>query len=265
MQDTLPQLHKKITPIVKKAEKIMLDAFYGETQIFMKGGDHSAVSIVTATDREVDAFLRKELQKVIPGSEFITEEEKNDIPKANYVWIIDPIDGTANFAKKIPCFGLSLGLWYKGKPVYGVLAFPVLGEVIHAMKGHGIFYNGNSFVRPKNKKTENNALFCQAESTEKKLETLKKIQKVIDFPHDYMSASYHFALVALGKFDSVVIVHLPIWDFGASLIIAEEAGLHNAFVTPFPDLKNADVRDYKHSFVMAEKPLAEKIANHLKS
>lgn len=260
-------IHKEILPIIQKASQIMLDAFNGETEVFSKEGEHSAVSIVTATDREVDAYLRKALTEKFPDSGFITEETIDESPSEEYVWIIDPIDGTANFANKIPIFGLSLGLWHQNQPIYGSLTFPALNESVYAAKGHGVFYNGKKYNRPKkphkNNPNQISSLFCQAENAEKKLKTLEKLKDAIAFPQDYQSASYHFALVVLGRFDCVIIVNLPIWDFGASLIIAEEAGLGTAFVTPFPDLSESGIRDYKNSFIMAEKNLAQKIADRL--
>ncbi|MBI4084350.1 MAG: inositol monophosphatase [Candidatus Levybacteria bacterium] len=269
MQVNPTALHKKITPIVKKAEKIMLDAYHGTVKVFSKEGENSAVSIVTATDREVDAFLRQELTKVLPGSGFITEETKDKNPNADYVFIIDPIDGTANFANHIPIFGISLALWFKGKPVYGVLSFPEIGETVHAIKGQGVFYNNKPFSRPKNsaknRRNEITSLYCQPERFEKRLRTFEKVKDLIAFPQDYRSASYHFALISLGRFDCVFIVNLPIWDFAAGILIAEEAGLYNAFLTPFPDLAQPDFRDYKNSFVMAEKEIALRIAALLKA
>lgn len=269
MQIDPKTIHQQVLPIIKKASKIMLDAFNGETEVFSKGGEHSAVSIVTATDREVDTYLRQALKEAFPDSGFITEETVDESPSEEYVWIIDPIDGTANFANKIPIFGLSLGLWHQNKPIYGSLTFPALGEAIYAAKRQGMFYNGEKYNRPKkphkNNPNQISSLFCQAENAEKKLKTLEKLKDAIAFPQDYQSASYHFALVALGRFDCVIIVNLPIWDFGASLIIAEEAGLDNAFVTPFPDLSESGIRDYKNIFVMAEKPTALKLAERLKS
>lgn len=268
MRIDLKTLHKDVLPIVRNAEKIMLDAFLGETEVFSKKGEHNSVSIVTAADREVDNFLRKELKQKFPQSGFITEETVDKNPSEEYVWIIDPIDGTFNFANKIPIFGLSLGLWYKGKPVYGLLSFPVLGECVRAVKGQGLFYNDKPYKRPKKPRKNNpkkiSALICQAEDVDKKLNTVAKVKNVIAFPQDYQSASYHFALVALGKFDCAIIVNIPIWDFAAGILIAEEAGLQNAFITPFPDLSAPDFRDYKNSFIMAEKPFAEKLAGLLK-
>jgi len=263
----LDTIHKTILPIIKKAEKIILDAYHGTVKVFSKEGQDSAVSIVTATDREVDAFLRKALVKVLPGSGFITEETKDTNPTADYVWIIDPIDGTANFANHIPIFGISLALWYKGKPVYGVLSFPEIGETVHAIKGQGVFYNNKPFRRPKtsakNRKDEITSLYCQPERFEKRLRTFEKVKDFIAFPQDYRSAAYHFALIALGRFDCAIIINLPIWDFAAGILIAEEVGLYNAFLTPFPDLAKQDFRDYKNSFVMAKKDVALKLAAKL--
>lgn len=268
MQFDLKTLHGKVLPIVKQAEKIMLDAYHGTIKVFSKGGKNSAVSIVTATDREVDAFLRKELIKVLPGSGFITEETKDKNPKADYVWIIDPIDGTANFANHIPIFGLSLALWQRGKPVYGVLSFPEIDEMVHAIKGNGVFYNNKLFKRPKTPAKDRNneitSVYCQPDAFAKRLRTFEKVKDLISFPQDYRSASYHFALTSLGRFDCAIIIHLPIWDFAAGILIAEEAGLYDAFLTPFPDLTKTGFREYKNSFVMAEKSTALKIANLLR-
>lgn len=269
MDINLATLHDDIAPIIHHAKKIMLDAFRGETEIFTKGGDNSAVSIVTATDREVDAYLRSELKEKFPDSGFITEETKGESPTEEYVWIIDPIDGTSNFANRIPIFALSLGLWYKGLPAYGLLMFPALDEEVHAAKGHGVFYNGKPFTRPESPVKESPSqiltLLCQPESVDERVETLAKLKDIINYPQDYQSASYHYALVVLGRFDCMITVNLPIWDFGAALIIAEEAGLHYEFITPFPKLTSEDIREYSNAFIMAEESTARRIADRLKS
>ncbi len=95
-------------------------------------------SLVTQSDKWADGELRRRLQKELPDHGVLSEEDSHIFPPQDFCWIIDPIDGTTNFTRGVPLWGISLGLLYKGTPVFGHVYIPTLDQRFHG------FYMGNS-------------------------------------------------------------------------------------------------------------------------
>lgn len=256
------EIHNKVNTILKKANAIFKKAFLGDIEIYEQEGVQLSTSVVTATDLEIDAYLRNKLQKAFPEFGFITEEKKEKTAsRKEYNWIIDPIDGTANFAHKIPICGISIALWKRDDPVYGIISYPMLGETVYAIKDKGVFLNDISARKTKKQITSMPyILYAHVGADEEKL----KIHKVIPPTSKFKCAAYQLTLVALGRADCSISVNLPIWDIAAGLLIAKEAGKHIEFVSPLPSLSQSDFREYKNTFVIGNKKLASKIANKIK-
>ena len=85
-------------------------------------------SLITQADRWADQALRDGLAAQFPDHGLLTEETLAPFPDREWCWVVDPLDGTTNFARKIPIWGISLGLLYRGWPVFGFVAIPPLGE-----------------------------------------------------------------------------------------------------------------------------------------
>lgn len=81
-------------------------------------------SLVTASDRWADQALRTALHHHFPDHGLLSEEVAHIFPAGDWCWVIDPIDGTTNFSRGIPIWGISLGLLYRGVPVFGYVAIP---------------------------------------------------------------------------------------------------------------------------------------------
>lgn len=88
------------------------------------------MSIVTETDRDVEIMLREMIQAIHPDHGIIGEEFGAEAPDAEYVWTLDPIDGTISFVSGVPLFGTLIGLMRNGEPILGVIHQPVLGEMM---------------------------------------------------------------------------------------------------------------------------------------
>lgn len=99
-------------------------------------------TIVTTADRMVEEFLRRELGKAWPGTSVWGEEFGRDDPSADGIWLIDPIDGTSNFAFGSPLWGISVALVVGARIELGAVSLPDLGETYLAEFGHGSFANG---------------------------------------------------------------------------------------------------------------------------
>ncbi|MEB3314092.1 MAG: inositol monophosphatase family protein [Cyanobacteriota bacterium] len=88
-------------------------------------------SLVTASDRWADQTLRSALQQDFPDHGLLSEEVEHIFPAGDWCWVIDPIDGTTNFSRGIPIWGICLGLLYRGMPVFGYVAIPPLRQNFH--------------------------------------------------------------------------------------------------------------------------------------
>jgi myo-inositol-1(or 4)-monophosphatase len=88
-------------------------------------------SLVTQSDRWADAELRSAIAQAFPDHGVLSEEEAHIFPDTDWCWIIDPIDGTTNFARNVPLWAISLGLLYKGTPVFGYVHLPPLKQSFH--------------------------------------------------------------------------------------------------------------------------------------
>lgn len=99
--------------------------------------------LVTEADEAVSAFLIEKIQASFPDHGIHSEEQKNDInPGALTEWIIDPIDGTRNFANGIPCWCIIVGVYVGGEAAYAAVYNPVANELFFASRGHGASLNG---------------------------------------------------------------------------------------------------------------------------
>lgn len=98
--------------------------------------------IVTDADLESDRIIREGLAKAFPSHGILTEETGRNAVDAEWVWIIDPIDGTVNFSRGMPMWGISIALVYQGVPQVAVCYLPRLDEMFTSMKGLGAFLNG---------------------------------------------------------------------------------------------------------------------------
>lgn len=107
-------------------------------------------SPVTKADKVADNTIRKILHEAFPSYALLTEESEDDKSRLSndYVWIVDPIDGTKEFVAHSDEFTINIGLSYKHEPVLGVILIPVTGEIYYAVKGQGSFYqNGDKTVK----------------------------------------------------------------------------------------------------------------------
>jgi histidinol phosphatase-like enzyme (inositol monophosphatase family) len=96
----------------------------------MSVGTKADLSIVTETDRDVESMLREMIHALHPDHGIIGEEFGVEAPDAEFVWTLDPIDGTISFVSGVPLFGTLIGLMHHGEPILGVIHQPVLGELL---------------------------------------------------------------------------------------------------------------------------------------
>jgi myo-inositol-1(or 4)-monophosphatase len=124
--------------IVAEAGELLRQNFFKINEIRFKG----EINLVTECDTASQAMIFKSLSKRFPKHDFLAEEGLKELSGAEFRWIFDPLDGTTNFAHKLPVFCVSLGLEHKGKLVCGVVFNPMSQEMFWAEAGSGAYLNG---------------------------------------------------------------------------------------------------------------------------
>ncbi len=111
--------------------------------------EKSAGDVATDIDLWAESVLREQLTALLPGSQFMGEETGGKLPSSTDVptWIVDPIDGTANFARGYPQWSVSVALAVDGEPVLGVIADPNRDEIFYATRGQGAWIEGRDGVQ----------------------------------------------------------------------------------------------------------------------
>jgi myo-inositol-1(or 4)-monophosphatase len=189
---------------------------------------------VTALDRETESFLRAELRRAFPDHGLLGEEHADDIAAdARYVWVIDPIDGTMNFASGLPLFGISVGLLEDGAPVVGCIWAPVgptLGAgVFHARAGGGAWF-GDAPVRVSRADDERGQImalpagYLRAFRFRRAGKDTPRPARALPDPRTTGSCTAELVLIASGALRAGVFIKPSIWDVAAGTLIVREAG-----------------------------------------
>ena len=218
----------------RKAAKTLIRDF-GEIenlQVSIKGpGD-----FVTASDKKVEKILIDELQKARPNYSILSEEIGKINNDESFKWIIDPIDGTANFLHGIPHFAISIGLEHDGEIICGIIYDPIKDEMFVAEKGNGSYLNNQRIRVSSRSKLENCIIFTGGpkigvKNKELFLKEYNNVSsKVPTSIRKLGSASLDMAYVAAGRCDGFWQRDLKYWDIAAGIILVRESG---GFVTDF--------------------------------
>ena len=218
----------------RKASKVLIRDF-GEVeklQVSIKGpGD-----FVTASDKKVEKILIEELQKARPNYSILSEEIGQVDNDESFRWIIDPIDGTANFLHGIPHFAISIGLEHDKEIICGIVYDPIKDEMFVAEKGNGAYLNNYRMRVSSRSKLKDCIIFTGGPKREAKNRELA-LKEYYNFSSKVMlpirklgSAALDMAYVAAGRCDGFWQRNLNYWDIAAGIILVKESG---GFVTDF--------------------------------
>ena len=180
---------------------------------------------MSRADRDVETAIRRELAQTFPGEAILGEEHGGEL--ADRLWIIDPIDGTANFLRGLPYWSVVLAYTVEGETVIGVIQDPVHGELFAAGKGLGAARNGVG-IRCSDRTEANASCIGLSHSYKSSSEsylalTERMFKQGLD--HRRMgSAALSLCHVADGRLEGAYAAHANSWDVVAGLCIAEEAG-----------------------------------------
>ena len=217
-----------------RAAEIARKNFGKVTSSKIKNGN--SVHVLTETDLEIGSMIVEAVGKEFPDHNIIDEEAGIIDNDSEYTWVVDPIDGTSNFAQGVPQYGILLGLLENGTPVAGGISLPSLSELYIAEKGSGAFCNGRKITVSDEPELSNSLIAYGIDGhkddpgrTRKECKLLGSL--VLEIRNLRSSNSvYDFAMVACGKYGAFLNQTSKIWDNVASQIIIEEAeGVHTDF------------------------------------
>lgn len=221
------QYEEFLNRILGEATKIAM-RHYGSVSSSVKQEDNNQV--LTQADIEIGRFLVEECRKQYPTYNCIDEEAGVIDNGSEYTWVIDPIDGTSNFANGLPHFGVMIGLLQADEPIAGGIALPALGDVYIAEKGRGAYKNGQPLNVSTEKKLQNSLVAYgidghqeQPELTQHEMTTLSSIVLAIRNLRSSNSA-FDMCAVADGRYGLFLNQTTKIWDNVAPQVIIEEAG-----------------------------------------
>ncbi len=187
-------------------------------------------NVVSYVDKEAEKLIVNGLGNILPEAGFITEEGTagtTDTEGLN--WIIDPLDGTANFVHGLPNYSVSLALAKGTEILVGVVYHICSHDVFHAVKGGGAFRNGEP-IHVSGAKTLGESLFATGfpyykfQSMEKYLQILEALMQKTHGLRRLGSAAIDLAYVACGYFDGFFEYNLNSWDMAAGVLLIKEAG-----------------------------------------
>ena len=183
-------------------------------------------SPVTIADRKAEEILRKNIFQHFPEHGIIGEEFGDHNPDAEWVWTIDPVDGTRSFVRGLPLFASMIALLHKGEPVLGVIELPAMGETAWAVKGKGAFVNGNP-LKVSSQPRLKGAFVAVADHycfrSEKCTFLYNRLNQEAEIVRTYPDAFGHLMAIR-GVVDVMVDPLAKIWDYAPCKILVQEAG-----------------------------------------
>jgi len=190
-------------------------------------------SLITSCDRWSDDTLVRGLGGLYPGEGVLSEEGNKQVPDTPRFWVVDPLDGTTNYAAGIPYWAISMARFDQGKPDLAILDVPPLRQRIVAIRGQGAWRNGKSILPPS---LSTNPAGC-ASLCSRSIGVLQKLPER-RFPGKIRLlgvASLNLVSVAMGQTVAALEATPKIWDLAAAWLVLSELGCPIRWLQNYPD------------------------------
>ena len=226
-----PALAQEALEAVREAGAIIMDQWTKPSDVRLKG----PIDLVTETDLAVEEALKASLSAILPGSSFLAEESATSLDPDDLCWIIDPVDGTTNFAHRVPFVATSVALWQGGRTVLGIVNVPAMGETFHATLGGGSFLDGEPLRVSRVERLQEALVatgfpYTVREDIRPLMDNLENMLVHTQGVRRPGAASIDLAYTAAGRFDAFYETGLKPWDTAAGWLLVTEAG---GRVSPF--------------------------------
>ena len=221
MQPKLSDLER----MARHAGDILRQGYEQEHQVKYKG----VIDLVTEVDHQSEAYLLGEIKRLFPGHQIISEEAGLLPGHGGDEWLVDPLDGTVNYAHGIPIFSVSIAYACEGQVLLGVVYDPMRDELFAAELGQGSTVNGQPLHVSKAAELSRSLLvtgfpYDAWSNPKNNLENFALFSKICQGVRRLGSAAIDLCYVAAGRFDGYWELSLSPWDLAAGGLIAMEAG-----------------------------------------
>ncbi len=234
-------LEKFIKNLTREAGERLFSYFKKENKLISLRG--TSKEIVTRYDKIIDKFLIQSIKKEFPEHSILTEESGFITGKASdqvsnkgkilvekrkeFLWIVDSLDGSSNFANKNPLFSVCICLCINNEPFLSSIYAPMIDEFYFAKKSGGAYLNGKRIKVSKiNRLEESYVVYCEGNEKDKKRianifhQTYPKVKDL----RKIGSAGIESAWVAAGRVDAFFTTKIDPWDVAAGVLLTQEAG-----------------------------------------
>lgn len=251
-----------IESVLKKASEIARDNF-GRVSGVTKVGDNNQV--LTETDLAIGQMIVGEIKNSYPRHNIIDEEAGVIDRKSEFTWVVDPIDGTSNFAAGVPTYGIMIGLLQKNIPIAGGIALPAFTEIYLAEKGAGAYFNKKK-LQVDGRQTLSDALVAylidgHQENPQITRDECAMLADIILAIRNLRTSGSAFdaVMVAKGKYGGYLNRTSKIWDNVAPQILLEETGcIYSDFFGKPIDYSNPLTKAGQNFTACAASPLLHK-------
>ncbi|MER9653353.1 inositol monophosphatase family protein [Mesorhizobium sp. M0152] len=211
--------------LARRAGELGLKYFRDLENLTIESKGHQ--DLVSQADREVELFIRAAIAAAYPQDGIVGEEHASVAGSTGHVWVIDPIDGTANFVRGIPAWCVVIACAKDGETVVGVIHEPSTGETFHGRLGGGAFVNGRAIRTSVATSLEEGSVgtgFSNRADTENVAMLVRMILTQGGVFFRNASGALMLAYVASGRLLGYVEEHMNAWDCLAGMLLVEEAG-----------------------------------------
>lgn len=215
----------RLIAVVRRAGDMIRDAHDIEKDTHEKNG---AADLVTKYDVAVQAFLQRELLALVPEAGFLGEEGEHEILDKPWVFVVDPIDGTTNFVRRMHHSNIAVALVHEGCVAYGVVYNPFTEEMFAARRGGGAFLNGRP-IHVSDRDMPHAITLCGSTIYDRRFtdRSFSLMRRLYDLGLDFRrfgSAELDVCYVACGRAEVFFECRLSPWDYAAGSLILTEAG-----------------------------------------
>ncbi len=224
-------------------------------------------SLVTVADRQIEALIRRRIREQFPSHAILGEETGLEGDAGAPIWIVDPIDGTNNYASGIPIFGTLIALRVNGRTEVGVASAPALGELYDAATGDGARMNGKPIQVSKVDAMAGAVVCIGSYRRMRKRGYQEQLERIFDDCRRDRGFGdfWGYMLVAKGAADVMLEPNLNMWDIAPlEVIVSEAGGRASTFAgEPYPESRITDYKSGDGSFMASNGLLHEDLVARL--
>jgi myo-inositol-1(or 4)-monophosphatase len=215
--------------VARKAGQAVVSLFHGKFGVQRKGSSATTIDIVTDADRASEDIILEAIRSEFPSHDILTEETLTETSGSRWLWLIDPLDGTVNFAHGIPHFAISIALAENDTVAAGMVYDPLRDERFYACRTMGAFLNGSPIHVSDSRNLITSVIatgfpYDRATSPDNNVAEFCRVVTRVQGIRRAGSAALDLAYVAGGRLDGFWELKLKPWDQAAGMLLVEEAG-----------------------------------------